>query len=265
MRIEVLSDHPGAAVRDTERAIHDQHRRVAEHRYAVVDLQARHAASRRWWQFGKWLRQNREVRALRARRPVVDVWAAQHRLAQQSAGVVAEDRMTVALQSLSDDWLLFRGYANHKGEVDHLLVGPAGVWAIEVKGRGVTVHVDGDRWWYEKFDRYGNLVEQGALADRGGRSWGRQVTDIADTLQNFLHRQGVTVTVQTAVVVIHDRASLGSARNLNAVVSVGTEYLMDRIRREPVSLDASTCSKIAQIIRRDHEFHATRRQARRPR
>ena len=60
------------------------------------------------WQLGKRLTQYQEVRELRGRAPVVDPQA-EHRLAQQAPGVAAEDQMTVALQRLSDDWLLFRG------------------------------------------------------------------------------------------------------------------------------------------------------------
>jgi hypothetical protein len=263
--LEVLSDHPGAAVRRTEVMIKDQYRRITEHGRAVAALQAQHAASRRWWQLGKRLRQYQEVRELRARTPVADTQA-EHRLAQQAAGVAAEDQMTIALQPLSDDWLLFRGYANRRGEVDHLLVGPGGIWAIEVKGRGVCVHVDGDQWHYEKFDRYGNLVGQGVLEDRGGRSWGRQVSEIAGDLQTFLMSRGVNVTVRTAVVVIHDRASLGAFRNSSiTVVSIGTDYLFDCIRNEPMVLDANICTKVARLIRRDHVFHTERRVPRRPR
>lgn len=92
------------------------------------------------------------------------------------------------------------------GELDNLLLGPRGVWAIEVKGRGIRVNVNGDHWSFEKFDRYGNRVDQGVLTDRGGRSWGRQVTDIAADLDRFLRSRGEAVTIETAVVVMHHRA-----------------------------------------------------------
>lgn len=230
MRIEVLSDHPGARLREIETAIH--------------------AGTGRWWRLLSWLRQRRKIRALKSR------------LGQQRYGVFAEERMTSALRVLPDDWLLFRGYANGKGEVDHLLVGPAGVWAIEVKGRAATIHADGDLWWFERFDKYGNLVEQGKLADGGGRSWGRQVTDIAGALQEFLRSRGANITVRTAVVVIHERARLGSARNLDTMLSIGTDHLVNRLRRERASLDVRTRDRIAELIRRDHEFHAARRRAR---
>jgi hypothetical protein len=233
MRIEVLSDHPGARLREIEMAIHDQRPR--------------------WWQLLKWLKHRRKA-------PRVDLHEQRD---QQQAGVLAEERMTSALRALSDDWLLFRGYTNGKGEVDHLLVGPAGVWAIEVKGRAATIHADGDLWWFEKFDRYGNRVEQGKLADGRGRSWGRQVTDIAGALQEFLSSRGTNVTVRTAVVVIHDRARLGTTRNLRTMVSVGTDPLMKSLLRERAALDTAMRERIAQLIRRDHEFHAARRKSRR--
>lgn len=263
MLTEVLSDHPGRQLRQTEGAIDRHHRDVAEHSAAVADLRARHAASRRWWQLGKRLTQYFEVRELEAEAPVIDP-ALLHRRAQQEAGVLAEDTVTHALRELPDAWLLFRGYTNRRGEIDHLLVGPGGVWAIEVKGRNVCVHVQGDYWSYEKYDRYGNLVGQGALTDRRGRSWGRQVSEPASALQTFLATRGVYTTVHTAVTVINDRASLGICDNCPIdVVSIGTHYLLDSIRARWPVLDAGTCHKIAGLIRRDHTFHAQRRGPRR--
>jgi hypothetical protein len=263
MLTEVLSDHPGRQLRRTEGAIERHRRDVATHLAAVADLRARHSASRRWWQFGKRLKQYFEVRELEAKAPVIDPALLQRR-AQQEAGVLAEDTVTHALAELSDEWLLFRGYTNRSGEIDHLLVGPCGVWAIEVKGRNVCVHIQGDHWSYEKYDRYGNLVGHGALADGRGRSWGRQVSEPASALQTFLATRGVYTTVHTAVAVINDRASLGVCDNCSIdVVSIGTHYLLDSILARSPVLDAGTCHRIATLIRRDHAFHAQRRGSRR--
>ncbi|MDQ3607445.1 MAG: NERD domain-containing protein, partial [Actinomycetota bacterium] len=172
--------------------------------------------------------------------------------------------MTDALRVLSDDWVLFRGYANRRGEVDHLLIGHRGVWAIEVKARPVCVHVDGDRWSYEKFDRYGNRVDEGSLEDRRGRSWGRQVSDIAGDLEAFLRSRGQDVDVRTAVVILHDRATLGAVRGLEIdLVCAGAGYLLERLGDEAPVLDSPRCSAVARLVRRDHAFHAQRRRQRR--
>ncbi|WP_242884436.1 nuclease-related domain-containing protein [Actinomadura litoris] len=260
MRIEVLSDQPAAQLRGTDAAIARSQNRAAEHAQAVDALRRRQRASRRWWQLGRWLQHALELQALARQAPAVDT-AAFHKRAQQQAGVNAEERLTYDLQrSLPGDWTLFRGYANRRGEVDHLLVGPFGVWAIEVKGRGVRVHVNGDEWRFEKFDRYGNRVETGALADRRGRSWGRQVSEIAGDLEKFLRSRGTHVRVHTAVVVMHDRAGVGTCHGLGVdALSIGTPYLLQQIHRLAENLDRSTQDKIVNLVRRDHRFHATRR------
>lgn len=184
----------------------------------------------------------------------------QHQLAQQRAGVAAEDEVPTNLSVLPDEWTLVRGYANRRGELDHLLLGPRGVWAIEVKGRGIRVNVNGDHWSFQKFDRYGNLVEHGTLADRGGRSWGRQVTDIATDLEQFLRSRGTPVTVETAVVVMHHRAEIGSCVNLHiSALSIGTDELLTEILNQPITIDTARLEQLGQLIRRDHNFHTQRK------
>ena len=68
---------------------------------------------------------------------------------------------------LGDDWALLRGYRNTRGEVDQILIGPAGFLAVEVKHRNATVHVNGDHWTFDKYDRYGNHVETGISRTAG--------------------------------------------------------------------------------------------------
>lgn len=265
MRVIELSNHPVDEVQRTEDAIAGERQAVIEHSRAVDKLRAEQAVSRRWWQLGRRLRDRRAVRDLQARRPRRDP-AKPHRLAQQRAGVAAEDAVTANLSVLPDEWTLVRGYANRRGELDHLLVGPRGVWAIEVKGRGIRVHVNGDHWSFEKFDRYGNLVDQGTLADRGGRSWGRQVSEIASDLEQFLRSRGAAVTIETAVVVMHHRAEIGSRTDLKiSVLGIGTDELIKEILDQPVTIDAERLERVSQLIRRDHKFHAQRQARRRTR
>ncbi len=55
-----------------------------------------------------------------------------------------------------------------------------GLFAIEVKNINATVHIDGDRWHADKYDNYGNLVEQRQITDRRGRSPSEQLNEPAD-------------------------------------------------------------------------------------
>src|SRR5689334_9425723 len=58
---------------------------------------------------------------------------------------------------------------------DHVLVGPTGVSAVEVKRRRIRLHVVGEEWWFEKLSSRGNAVDTALAVDGGGRSWARQV------------------------------------------------------------------------------------------
>jgi hypothetical protein len=64
------------------------------------------------------------------------------------AGIKGE-RLAVAEfgRALNAEWTLFRGYRNRGGEIDHLLLGPGGLAAIESKHRKATVECAGDQWW----------------------------------------------------------------------------------------------------------------------
>jgi hypothetical protein len=259
VRVEELSNHPAAQVRAIQASLDDERRRIDGHHQAVDDLRTRQRAARRWWQLGKRLRQHGELQSLKARAPYPDPYKP-HQLAQHQAGLTTENQVTIELAAaLADDWVLFRGYTNRRGEVDHLLVGPRGVWAIEVKGRGVRVNVDGDRWTFDKYDRYGNLIQSGALTDRRGRSWGRQVSDVAADLERFLGSRGVPVPVQPAVAVVHPRAQMGQCHNLLVVLSIGTGYLLHRIHSQPATLGENLQAKIVKLVRQDHVFHTARR------
>src|SRR6516162_4627233 len=93
-----------------------------------------------------------------------------------AAGIAGEQQVALELgQVLGDDWVLFHGYRNRRGEIDHLLLGPRGLFAIEVKHRNATVYIAGDEWRYKKFDQWGNQVESGSIEDRTGQSPSVQV------------------------------------------------------------------------------------------
>ncbi|MFR9728828.1 nuclease-related domain-containing protein [Saccharopolyspora sp. MS10] len=259
MRVEVLSDHPREVARQAEQAA--QQRRASHHQ-ALAELRERRAAVP-WWRFWERFALARRLRTLRAESPV-DEHEFEDEQAQQAAGIEAEDAAAEALSRLSDDWILFRGYRNRRGEVDSLAVGPGGVWAIEVKNHSGRVHADGGSWRSEVFDRYGNHKEDRELTDRSGRSWGRQVTDVARALGDFLEQRGRKVPVRSALIVVNPRASLGTVRRTGlALVTVSTDELVRTLRQAPPALGPASVEEVARLVRRDHAFHERRRAGRR--
>ena len=98
-----------------------------------------------------------------------------------------------------------------------------------MKNLNATVHVDGDRWRADKYDNYGNLVEQRPIADAKGRSPSAQLNEPADDLERFLRERGHPVTVQRVVILAHRRSRIGTARNLTVRVGTSAGYLLTLI------------------------------------
>jgi hypothetical protein len=270
MRVVALSDHPSlllreaqqrrAAKADTERLRFEteltRHRGRLERAVRARD-QAR--ARHRWW---AWLTGSLAVRRERRltpaepgpRQPRSD------REAIATAGIEGEQLVERRLgDSLGDEWVLLRGYRNNRGEIDHLLVGPRGLFAIEGKHRNATVHCAGDRWWYVKYDRYNNPVERGEMADKKGRSPSQQLNEPADQLEGFLHSRGHPIRIQRVVLLTHDRSRIGSCTKPTVHVATSTAQVTKLISRARASIADDEQALLERLIVRDHGYHQARR------
>lgn len=266
MRIVELSDHPRAML-DNE---HERQRKaeeqaapkyaaeLARHQARLREARVRRDDARAQHRWLAWLRAVFAVGSERARAPRRPVVAGGPTDREEilTAGMAGERRVVSDLgRALDHAWVLFRGYRNRGGEIDHLLVGPGGVFAIEGKHRNATVHVNGDRWTYDKYDRYGNLVEHGEITDRGGRSPSRQVNQAADELAKFLRSRGQDVEIQRIVVLTHERSALGTHRNLTVSVTNSTGRVLALVRESPTALAAGRTAEIERLVQQDHQFH----------
>jgi len=178
------------------------------------------------------------------------------------AGSDGEQRAIHALSSrLTDEWVAISGYRNPGGELDLLLVGPPGVMAVEIKYLNGQIYCDGDRWWRDKYDRYGNLVETALpITDRGGRGPSAQVNAAADRLQRFLSKRTSIRRVLRAVVFSHEASLLGALQRVtvDAVAlahsfEVPSAFQRAMPRGEHLPVDEVVC-----LIEQDHRFHASR-------
>ena len=169
---------------------------------------------------------------------------------------------------LSDDWTLISGYKNPKGEIDQVLVGPSGVFAIEIKFVNGVVHCDGDQWSRDKYDRYGNLVETGIrMQDKGGRGPSRQLNESVDRLQFFLGSRADIKRIYRVVVLSHDASRIGNLKNVrvDAVVTGGDTELASIFSCSSIQLQTEEAAKIVRTIQKDHSFHEKSRSSQRHR
>lgn len=266
MRIVELSNHVGDMLRENasqrqaaaQRASSRYDRDLARHRAYVDTLRAQRAQARAQGRWLAWLRGIFTVWSAPGsapRRPVQQP-ARSNEEAILTAGQAGEQMVAARLgRVLGDNWVLFHGYRNRRGEIDHLLLGPRGLFAIEVKHRNATVHIDGDAWQFEKYDRYGNPVERGWITDRRGRSPSVQLNEAATELERFLVSRGHPVRAQRVVLLTHQRSKLGTLRNLTVdLVATSCDHLIKRLNTAPSWTPALT-TQLEDLIVRDHHFH----------
>ena len=277
MRVKVLSDHGGEQLQLSEQQLNDASANQAAWQDFYVQSYDELKAARRTKPLWKRMLSVPTAAEQAAQARVGDAsqqveWAAQvaqqayNRVQQQGAGVYGEELLTWSLSGLlSEEWVMLRGYRNRRGETDSVLVGPAGIWAIEVKRRRILLHAVGDQWWFQKFSSQGYLQEPEWAVDGGGRSWPRQVGDVAHDLAKWLDRQGHRNPVRTAVMLMHDHAQLVECIH-PAVDFVGSApwQLMNSILADGIStpLSQDACADIVRLVERDHHFHSNRRRGR---
>ncbi|MGH3270459.1 MAG: nuclease-related domain-containing protein [Trebonia sp.] len=266
MRLVALSDHAGDMLADARRrraAAEERYRReLAAYRRRAHQARDRRARarsergllSRLWLSLaGLWRRP--------AGPPPPPSLPPTHGEAALAGGVKGEQEVAVALDSALDDgWVLVKGYRNRRGEIDYLLLGPGGLFAVEVKYVNGTFRITRDRWRYVKYDNYGNPVEEGAVQDRGGRPPNVQLTEPLAVLEEFLAKRGQPVRMQPVVLLNHPKARIDRcAADTGVLVLTSTAQLVRLALGANAGISGSQLAEIERLVERDHRFHAAGR------
>jgi len=277
MRSIELSDHAGdmlARSRQASRARTDQRYRrdLAAHEKHVAEARKRRDAAkargrllaRLRWGLTAWLRGRRSAPSPPAPLALTgdDVSLTDDEGALEG-GVRGEREAAGQLgRKLNNDWVLIKGYRNPRGEIDYLLLGPGGLFAIEVKYVNGTFSITRERWRYVKFDRYGNAVGEGVVEDGGRRRRppNIQLTEPAELLGEFLAKFGQQVRLDPVVLLNHPNARIAACDDdLGVRVLTSTDRLARLALGGNAKLSQSRLAEIERLIMRDHDFHAKRR------
>ena len=121
----------------------------------------------------------------------------EHRFGQEGE----EQVLQLIVQSLDGNWSVFQNIripGRNKGDLDLLLVGPPGLWVLEVKNfRGIYRNI-GDTWEYKK-DKKWKATK---------KSPSQQANNNALRLKNFLKADNINVFVNQAVVWVNQESPL---------------------------------------------------------
>jgi hypothetical protein len=265
MRIIELSNHPEhlraehEAGRRAEQARLERERADARGRLAELKAQRRQALIR--LRLGAWARAAASARTIRQQLApfpsiVSSVPSANEEIA--AAGRDGEDRIAAQLDAaLGDNWVLYRGYRNARGEIDGVLAGPGGLVAVEVKNVNGVIHVDGDRWRRDRYDNYGNYLGGEPLPGQLAPSV--QVNQAADALQVFLGRNGHPLRIRRAVILAHPKSETGSLNALTVDAVGCSAKTVLRLLEDGATLSSQALADIERLIQRDHRYHDRRR------
>lgn len=174
------------------------------------------------------------------------------------AGREGEQRVAALLgRTLGDEWTLLTGYYNARGEIDQILVGPFGVFALEIKNLNGQIHCRGDVWWRDKYDSRGRIVEMNLpIVDRTGRGPSVQVNTAADHLQQFLNRT-MTIRIVRAVIFAHGHSRMGtiSMQTVDYIAPLDEATIKEMLTIVKSPLDAAQATSVVALIERDHKFY----------
>lgn len=275
MHVVELSNHPRALLAKAAaprlaaeaKAKEEWQRATATREQRIEQLRSEQAQARSPLRPGKWLLASLKLAGVslsgapHAPRPI----APSQDEHAKAAGVQGENRVLLDLcERLGEDWQALGGYRNHGGEIDLVLIGPRGVFALEIKNNNATIVCHGDSWLYEKYDKYGNLVKEGTVSDKKGRSPSQQLNEPANQLASALASRWPGLWIERIVVLCHPRGWVDVDRSSEFTVAVANniDFVIKLIADSEVRLPAEQVAELREAIVADHHRHE-RRPARR--
>ncbi|MBV9791937.1 MAG: NERD domain-containing protein [Chloroflexi bacterium] len=130
-------------------------------------------------------------------------------VAIKRSGAAGEAVLPQLLRSLPDSYTLLNGVPvpGWRADIDHVLVGPSGIWAIEAKHHVGMVQCVGDAWGYTRLGP-GGVPREGHIG-----SPSQQVRRAAESLERYLRQHGGSrniagLDVQPLVVFTHPQVEL---------------------------------------------------------
>ena|SRR5438093_10376943 len=110
-----------------------------------------------------------------------------------------EERVAWELSYLSDEFLLLNDVMlpGSKGNLDHVVVGPTGVFIVETKNYSGMYACYGDRWFFQRIRQKYDISSVSVQARNNAR-----------VLADLLHESGFTVDVSPVMVFTHPSVQL---------------------------------------------------------
>jgi hypothetical protein len=154
-------------------------------------------------------------------------------------GLEGEQSVASELSYLNDEYLLLNDVMlpGGRGNIDHILIGPTGVFVFETKNYSGKYVCYGDKWFF-----------QGVREKYDVSSVSVQAKNNASTLASLLHTSGFTVDVNPVIIFTHPSVQLWLHHPTVPVLKSGAicNYLTSQ--RPRFQLSAPYSQKVAEKI-----------------
>lgn len=164
-------------------------------------------------------------------------------VAIKRSGAAGEAVLPRLLRCLPDSYTLLNGVPvpGWRADIDHVLVGPTGIWAIEAKHHVGMVQCVGDAWGYTRLGP-GGVPREGHIG-----SPSQQVRRAADALERYLRqrsrsRPGAGLEIQPLVVFTHPQVELDLEAPTLPILKASE--LQEFISRRPAKLAPDAAERI---------------------
>jgi len=165
------------------------------------------------------------------------------KLSSYRKGIAGEELVSTLLARLSDDFCLVNDVKvrGHRGNIDHVLIGPCGVVAIETKNYQGLVTCDRNEW-FKNGRRIRNISRQARGGARALRDW------LKDTFPAF--RPFLLDHVEDVVVYTHPLCRLEINRPGSTIVRYSELLNVISVKAERRVLDPSQSLRIGDALAR---------------
>lgn len=165
-------------------------------------------------------------------------------VAVKRAGAAGEAVLPQLLRDLPDSYTLLNGVPvpGSHADIDHVLVGPGGLWALEAKHHVGMVQCVGDSWGYMRRGR-GGVPQEGHIG-----SPSQQARRAADALTRYIQRRGVAQPVQPVVVFTHPQVELTLEQPTLPVLRAAEVH--GWVAGQPRQLSSGECAQIIALLRK---------------
>lgn len=164
------------------------------------------------------------------------------------SGIQGEEKVRAQLRKiLSSDYFVFYNYPSPHGDIDALVVGPTGVYVLEVKNINGHITVDGDNWDRIKIGRGGTAYKPkiGSPSLQAKRN--------ATFVRDLLRENGINLRVQAIVVLANPEAKVNIVNMPEHVIVTDLNELGKIITEETAptgkkNISAPKVKKIKEIL-----------------